>query len=79
VLGAAGGSYSTSGIGALEASAVELRRLPATDASNSPHDGHDKRPYGTSVEHVPQTIDCAVIRHLMCILDPPRGSKGRPR
>ena len=48
------------------AAAAENRRLPATEASSSPQDGHDRRPYGTSAEHDPQTIDCAVIHHLVC-------------
>jgi hypothetical protein len=78
-LGAAGGSYDTSGKAARVARAVAFRRLPATDASNSPHDGQDNLPYGTSAAQLPQTIDCAVIRHLVCISDPPRGSKGGSR
>jgi hypothetical protein len=55
--------------------AVEDRRLPATDAKSSPQDGHDKRPYGTSFVQDPQTIDCAVIHHLVLASTLPAGGR----
>ena len=67
-----GGSYSTAGR-PRSGDAARQRRLPATDANSSPQDGHDSRPFGTSAAHAPQTIDCAVIRHLVCVPTLPAG------
>jgi hypothetical protein len=78
-LGAASGSYSTFGTAfdaAIDAATGAVaRRLPATDANSSPHEGHESLPYGTSAAHAPQTIDCAVIRYLVYASTLPAGRR----